>query len=207
MKSVQTKIVLVSLGFLAAAGLLIFFIILPFLTRINEIQYKIHLAETQAARLDGQITSYKETKEELEGIQDQREELSQIFPLREELVGHVEALEGALDEAGLFATLDLVDQKEATVSQTGSGKVTQAPLVVPKLAAVEEIPYTLEIAETDFRGMINFLLYFEHLSFFSEPVKLTVTANSLQLGESKIFKNTGTANFKLEGILFIKNIR
>jgi hypothetical protein len=122
--------------------------------------------------------SYRTARTDFARIQGNAEIIAGLFPVKEQLVGHIERLEAAAASASDDFSLSITDS-EQQASQTRSGKLTAATYtIVPGLKSIEVIPYDFTVSGS-FIGVIHFLQILEHQPFYSEIEMLELSSKIL----------------------------
>lgn len=112
--------------------------------------------------------SFKTARANLEKIKDRIEEIDALFPVREELVGHIQRLEQIAAEYRSDFSMTITDPADDTKTPKTSSKNKEPEYeVVPGLKKVEVLPYDFHLEGT-FTGIIYFLKTLENQPFYSE---------------------------------------
>ena len=196
----QSRIIITVGVVVSAAFALIFFAVMPQMAQIRNAVSGIAGNREQIDKIQRELSGYQMSHSELEKIKNEKV-VQEMFPQRESMAPLVAALENAVKSSGGAHALTIVDKKEEAAAG-GGGEQKPAPPVVPGLAHVEEIPYSLEFTG-NYRQIVNFLLYLENLPFVSRVTNLSLAAESKQVDE--VVHNTGLATAKIEALFFIKN--
>ncbi|MDP3741456.1 MAG: hypothetical protein Q8R08_03995 [bacterium] len=198
----QTKLVLIILGIVLGAGVVVGLVCLPLISKVSQTQKQIGETKVKLQVIAAEIENYQKLAFNLSKVSAVKQRLLEIFPPRENSVSLVEGLEGAAAVSGLtISKLTITDNQ--TKNETSTGQVEKPlPQLVTGLGLVEEIPYTLQITG-DYRGLVDFFSYLEHLPFITIPNKLTVAADQTQTDRAALLQNTGEAAAKLDGMLYI----
>lgn len=198
----HTRITLILGGIIVVAAVLIMFVVLPLISGIKETHNTIRKTKEEFAHLDSEIKSYKKLSSEFAKISAERQALAVMFPKREEMVVLVEGVESAVNQARVTSRVTITDKKETKMSSAEEKNINPV-LLVAGLQKIEEVSYALELSG-DYRQIVDFLLYLEHLPFISEIVKFTITADTVQNETAKTLRNSGNGTSLIEGIFFIK---
>lgn len=199
----QTRLILIITALICGTAVLLLLIVLPLFRKVVATQSGIAENQAKLRQIATEIQNYKTLSNDLLKVATEQKYLEQMFPVRENMVSLVEGLERAVSDANLNSKLTIVDNKEKQ-EQNPNSREKPAPPIIPSLSRLEEIPYILQITG-NYRGMIDFFHYLEHLPFITITDKLSVTADKAQSSETGILRNAGTATAKLEGVLYILN--
>ena len=191
-------------GILIVSLILVLAAIVPVLEQIKTLRAELDDSEQAISEAELAVANYQAAVEEFERIGESREKITQMFPVRSEMVVLVQELENAAARAGASLELELTDELEnpppVVVGDPTAG--VRVP-VVAGLINIEEVPYTLTLG-SNYRGLIRFFMAMENLYFNSEIINISVTADTIQNDATKTLINTGSGTSKIEGVLFIR---
>src|SRR3989338_764539 len=204
-RSHSTQIVLTALGFAAVVVLLVVLLVSPLLSDIAGTNQNIRAVYKELAEIRAEAESFQNLKAGFEKYGKEQETFEAMFPVREEMVSLVVNLENSLNLSGAEGTLDLFDSAEEALkdrNRSGSQPAT-AGAAIAGLSGIEEIPFEFELGGS-YREIVDFLLYTENSLSVTNFQKLSITANSEQIGNVVGLLNTGTGSGTFEGTFFIK---
>ena len=191
-------------GILIVSLILVLAAIVPVLEQIKTLRAELDDSEQAISEAELAVENYQAAVEGFERIGEGREKITQMFPVRSEMVVLVQELENAVARAGASLELELTDELEnpppVVVGDPTAG--VRVP-VVAGLINIEEVPYTLTLG-SNYRGLIRFFMAMENLYFNSEIINISVTADTIQNDATKTLINTGSGTSKIEGVLFIR---
>ena len=180
----------------AVLALLFFLLVMPLASSVRGTRAKILNNSVKIAKLSGEITQFKETESKLAQIKKSVADVKQLFPVREESVVLVEAVEDALARSEVAAEISITDDKEGSAANDNA---TEG--LIKGLKNIEEVSYELDVSG-DYRNYVDLLLYMESLPYGTEIVDMSFVAGQ-ELGCVTRAK-TGLASGKIRGIFFLK---
>lgn len=194
----QSKIFFTAVVILAASLTLIFWGVSPLLSKTRETRSQIASDRRELADLAQKIETFKQATKKLSQIENDVEDVSGIFPIREKSVKFIEAIEDAVKRSGAEATLHIIDDKD-------NENVTPQKVepLMGDLMNIEEVPYSLRF-NGDYKSLLALLVYLENIPYLTEITSLSSTAQyaSSEIGRESL--KTGFASGELKGILFLK---
>lgn len=193
-----TKLIITGAGGLIICLVLVFVLIKPTLTKVNDLNTQLKSRKTEVKTLDQQITAFKSAQSDLSRA-TQRDRILGAVVEGEDLVSAIEVIE---DAARITATKHTLTIPEQVVGP----KSKPQPPVLKGVPGVKEVPYQLS-ANTDFQNLIYFLQYLEHSPHFTEITGIRLVAEIASSGSSfeKTAVTTGNVITNIDGIFFIKN--
>ncbi|HLG93374.1 MAG TPA: hypothetical protein VI546_00895 [candidate division Zixibacteria bacterium] len=205
LRSHSAQIVITALGFAAAAILLIVFLVIPLLRDIAGTNQNIRAVYEELAEIRAESQSFQNLKTSFEQYAKERQTLAAMFPAREEMVSLVVNLENSMSGAATEGTLDLFDSTEEAlrVGNRAGSQATPAEPAIAGLSGIEEVPFELQIGGS-YRQILDFLFYIENSLAVTNFQKLSITADTEQVGSEGGLLNTGAGSGTLGGIFFIK---
>lgn len=204
-KGLKNNIWMTLIGILVISLALVLFVVVPVLGKIGELRVELDTSEEAIAKAIMEVENYQAAVKEFKRIAGGSDQITQMFPLRDEMIFLVREIEEAVSVAGASSELKLTDKVEEPkpVRTAGSAEEVIPPLV-SGLVNIEEVPYKLTL-NSSYRDLVDFLLKFEHLPYISEITKISITADTEQSEVTKTLINTGSGTSKLEGVFFIRN--
>jgi len=191
--------ILMSVGvIILLAGILIFAAVMPLLSKVRASQARIKAGQEKIAELDIAISNYRQVVTKLDKVNDTAGAVLGIFPVREDSVALVEALEASIQKSGINASVNIIDPAEDQQRNVPPTKL------IKNLSGVEEVPYSLNILGS-YRQIVNLFSYFENMPYFTEISKLSLSSVSTSDQGGKNVRRTGEGAGELRGVLFIKS--
>ncbi|MEK9180668.1 MAG: hypothetical protein AAB871_00345 [Patescibacteria group bacterium] len=180
--SAQRKLITTIAGGLFIFAAMIFFIINPLVGDLSNLHKMTQEQKNALADLILEESSFKAARVNFSKIEDRAAEIDSLFPVREELVGHVESLEETAKKYQDQFTLSITDPAEKAPVKKSSAKAKEDEyVIVPGLKKVEVIPYNFRLEGT-FLGVVNFLQTLENQPFYSEIETLTLKSQQKSAG-------------------------
>lgn len=192
--------ILLTIGvLLLLAGLIVFFGIVPLIGAVRTSKASIAQNRAELADLNAKINAFQQTEAKLATVQDEVYDVSELFPVREDSVVIIEALESAVSRAGLDASLSITD----TQDQIQISSSSTPPPVVKNLSGIDQVPYALHFS-ADYTQLINLFLNLENLPFPTEITDLNTSAQTASTQNGRALRQTGTAAVEIRGLMFIR---
>lgn len=191
-----TKIYITTVLTAASLSLLFFLLVMPQARSVRETRAKILDNSGKIARLSGQIQQFKETESKLAQIKKSVSDIKELFPVREDSVVLVEAVEDALARSEVAAEISITDKKETSVE---NGE--EAEPLIKGLKNIEEVPYQLNVNGA-YRNYTDLLLYMESLPYVTEITEMSFIA--IQERGGSVSRKAGLADGRIKGLFFLK---
>ena len=199
--TVRKKLIFVLLGGVAVSGCILFFVIRPLMADLSGLHQKIQAQKDTLMKLVMEESSYKTARNTFDRIRGRVGEIDSLFPVREELVGHIKRLEEIAKEfkADFSMTItEPVTESQArkpsspTKPKEGDKEKKDPYALATDLKKVEIIPYNFHL-EGSFAGIIYFFQTLENQPFYSEIQTISIQSQTAAggTGQSSATSRTG----------------
>lgn len=199
-----TRIIVISIIGLAASFLLVIFLISPTLSQLAKTNEEIRQRKSELALLEQQVRAYKNAQSDLSKA-SRKTEILEAFASEENLVLAVKELEAA---AAQSQTTEILDIRDPVEWAGANSRVKPPAQVVSNLQGLTEIPYEVSTLSLDFKSLVDFVGYLEHLPHFMEISNINLSAE-VKEGEGAGSKpiHTGKVMGNFKGVFFIQSAK
>ncbi|HEX9503102.1 MAG TPA: hypothetical protein VF974_02150 [Patescibacteria group bacterium] len=192
----QTKIIAISLFGLIVSFGLVLSVVNPTLSKIDELNKAILIKIIEQKQLEEQITIFKNSQRDLARATG-KQSISESVLKREDLQLAIQKIESAALATKVSESMAIVDETDPLKK----GSVDKQ--LINGKSFITEVPYTLNVS-SDFRQLIDFMRYMEHLPHFTEVSRISLQASGGSADSKGTFSHSGTIIGSIESVFFIQ---